>query len=61
MLSYRLYMLNHLGHVFDARDFTCDDDSEALGVAKQEAQCRDVELWQGARKVALFQRSELGT
>jgi len=49
--SYRLYILNGQGHIVDAVAFLCDDDEEALGIARELNPGPMTELWCGARIV----------
>jgi hypothetical protein len=44
MQDYRAYILGPDGHIHDCVDFRCDDDSEAIRLAKQLVDGRDVEL-----------------
>jgi len=56
MPDYRLYMLNSNGHIVDAVNLSCDDDVQATELAFEAARTRDVELWQGGRRVTQFLR-----
>jgi hypothetical protein len=52
MQSYRVYSLDHSGHISRARDVECRDDLDALALAEQTARRESMEVWQGARFVA---------
>jgi len=51
MLDYRAYIMGPDGHVQSRVDLRCDDDVEALRLAKQLVDDHDVELWQLDRKI----------
>jgi hypothetical protein len=51
MLDYRAYIMGPDGHVQNRVDLRCDDDVEALRLAKQLVDDHDVELWQLDRKI----------
>jgi len=53
MPLYRAYLMEK-GHVWTAIDLVCSDDVDARRQAESLANSRDVELWQGDRKVALL-------
>jgi hypothetical protein len=53
MPEYRAYLMEN-GHVWTAIDLTCDDDDDAKRQTASLPSGRDVELWQGDRKVALL-------
>ena len=50
MQDYRAYVMGADGHVQNRVDLQCDDDAEALRLAKQLVDGQDVELWQLDRK-----------
>ena len=54
MQDYRLYFVGPDGHVQNRVDLRCADDAEAIGLAKQLLNGRNVELWQLDRKIATF-------
>ena len=57
MLQYRAYPVDEEGHILGPPIlFECADDETAIKRAKQLARSHNVELWQGARMVATFQR-----
>jgi hypothetical protein len=47
MASYKLYFLDRLGHIEQAKEIVCSSDAEALAVL--EAEDRYAELWQRDR------------
>jgi hypothetical protein len=53
MALYRAYLLEK-EHVWTAIDLACMDDIDAKRKAESLANSRDVELWQGDRKVAVL-------
>jgi hypothetical protein len=56
MAEYRAYILDEDGHVCRAVEFVCPDDETAKASARQLADGHDVELWQGDRPIATFDR-----
>ena len=54
MQGYRAYFVGPDGHVLSRVDLHCADDEEAIGLAKQVFDGRDVELWQLDRKIGTF-------
>jgi hypothetical protein len=57
--DYRAFILGHDGHVQSRVDLLCDDEAEAIRLAKQLVDGHDVELWQldpGPRKDALLKK-----
>jgi hypothetical protein len=54
MPEYRTCKIGSDGHFFEAVPFVCADDAEAMEKAKRLVNGNDVELWDGARKVAAF-------
>ena len=54
MKDYRAYILGPDGHVQNRLDLQCDDDVEAIKLAKQLVGGCDVELWQLDRKIETF-------
>jgi hypothetical protein len=51
MLEYRIYMLDHYGHIFRAEDFRCNSDEQAMIKALELSGGATVEIWQYARVV----------
>jgi len=50
--NYRIYVLID-GHVASPhRDIACDEDAEAIEAARELAEGRHAELWDGTRQVA---------
>ena len=58
MLGYRAYIIGRDGHVRDRVDVFAYNEDEAKERAKRLVDGHDVELWDGARKIATFQHSE---
>jgi hypothetical protein len=56
MQDYRAYILGPDDHVHDCVDLRCDDDGEAIRLAKQLVDGRDVKLWQLDRKIGTFEQ-----
>jgi hypothetical protein len=54
MAEYRVYLVDRDGHFFDVVPLKCANDSEAMEAAQVLADVQPVELWQLARKVAVF-------
>lgn len=54
MEGYRAYILGFDGHVRNRVDLICDDEAEAIRLAKQLVDGHDVELWQLGRLVGMF-------
>lgn len=52
MQKYRLKFLDPLNAAVMARDFQGSDDLAALAAAEHACHTHDVEVWQGARRVA---------
>ena len=50
MREYRLYLLDDRDHIRSAVDLECEDDAQAIRLAKTSTSA-PMELWQGARKV----------
>jgi hypothetical protein len=53
MRQYRAYLIEN-GHVGTAIDLTCADDDDAKRQTASLPSVRDVELWQGDRRVAFL-------
>ena len=54
MQSYRLFFRGIDGHFVGAEPFECDDDQQAIAIAREKANGRPAELWQGSRMVMDF-------
>lgn len=46
MQEYRAFIMGPDGHVQNRVDLRCNDESEAIGLARQLVDGHDVELWQ---------------
>lgn len=55
MSDYRAYLVGSDGHIFQAMNLYVPDDAAAIAAALQLVDGHDVELWQGARKIAKFE------
>jgi len=56
MPSYRAYLIEN-GQVWTAVDLSCADDDDAKKQTESLLDERDIELWQGDRRVAVLNRS----
>jgi len=55
MPAYRLYFVDRDAHISrPPKILDCADDAEALQKAKQFIDGKDLELWEGTRRVALI-------
>lgn len=54
MADYRAYILASDGRIMKPVELDCPDDDAAKDAAKKLVDGRDVELWQGARKLQTF-------
>ena len=54
MQEYRAYVIGPDGRIIRGTDLVCEDEEDATEQAKQLVDGHDVELWQGARKIATF-------
>jgi hypothetical protein len=52
MDEYRAYILGPDGHIQHRIDLICDNEEAAIEHAKRLVDGHNVELWQGARKIA---------
>ena len=52
--DYRAYVVSRDGHILSRTDLLCLDEKEAKERASQMVDGRDVELWQGASRIAIF-------
>jgi hypothetical protein len=57
MKDYRAYIMGPDGHVQNRVDLRCEDDVEAIKIAKQLVDDHDVELWQLDRKIQTFRHT----
>jgi len=55
MHGYRAYIIGRDGHIQDRVEFHCDNDNEAKERAKQLVDGHAVELWDEARRIAVFE------
>ena len=58
MPEYRAYIIGNDDRIYSRFDLLCENEAEAMARAKRLVDGHDVELWQGARKVARFRRQE---
>jgi hypothetical protein len=56
-MDYRAYILGPDGHIQNRVELRCDDDVEAIRLAKQLVDGHDVELWQLDRKIETFRHT----
>jgi hypothetical protein len=55
MPGYRVYKLTPDGHVDGLPDvIDCQDDDEAVALARSQQKGNDLEVWQGERRVAVL-------
>ena len=52
--TYRVYIMGSDGHVQGRVDLICNDEGQAIELAKQLVDGRDVELWQRDRQIRTF-------
>jgi hypothetical protein len=57
MQEYRAFIMGPDGHVQHRVDLRCNDESEAIGLARQLVDGHDVELWQLDRHIATFRHT----
>ena len=57
MQEYRAYVMGPDGHVQSRADIRCDDEAEAIRLAKQLVDGCDVELWQLDRHIETFRHT----
>ena len=60
MQNYRAYFVGPDGHVQNRVDLRCADDAEAIRLAKQLFDGRDMELWQLDRQIRTFKAHVMG-
>jgi hypothetical protein len=58
MQEYRAYMIAPDGHIVRRTEPICADDEAAQSEALRLMDGHDVELWQGARKLARFYHTD---
>jgi hypothetical protein len=56
-MDYRAYIMGPDGHIENRVELRCDDDVEAIRLAKQAVDGHDVELWQLDRHIETFRHS----
>jgi hypothetical protein len=56
MRDYRVYLLDKDDHIVDAHVIRADSDQKAVEAAKQYVDGCNVEVWDGARKIARLVR-----
>jgi hypothetical protein len=54
MQGYRAFVIGLDGHFENCVEIMCEDDAEAVRLAKQLVDRRDIELWQRARRIETF-------
>jgi hypothetical protein len=57
MQEYRAYIIGLDGHVQSRVDIRCDDEAEAIMLARQLVDGHDVELWQLDRQIETFRHT----
>ena len=57
MPDYRAYIMGPDGHVQNRVELRCDDDVEAIRLARQLVDGHDVELWQLDRHIETFRHT----
>jgi hypothetical protein len=55
MAHYRLYLQDERGHFIGATDADVESDNEALARALELGHAHGIEVWSGARRIALIQ------
>jgi hypothetical protein len=56
MSEYRAYVIGSDSHFIQVIELICPDDNAAIESAKQLIDGHDIELWQGDRIIAKFDR-----
>jgi len=54
MAEYRIYLLDHVGHITDRIDLVFERDDQALAATRERFPIEAIELWQGDRMVGDF-------
>jgi hypothetical protein len=57
MQDYRAYIMGPDGHVQNRVDLRCNNESEAIRLARQLVDGHDVELWQLDRQIGTFRHT----
>lgn len=57
MNAYRLYFLREDGHISHALEIECESDADAIALVNAHPDGRPKELWEQARRVAVFPAS----
>jgi hypothetical protein len=57
MPDYRAYIMGPDGHIQNRVELRCDDDAEAIRLAEQLVDGRDIELWQLDRHIETFRHT----
>ncbi len=58
MHAYRAYLIDRDGHIIHRVDIVCDNEADALARAELLVDGHDIELWDGARKIATFKHEK---
>ena len=58
MRDYRAYTIGEDGHIMDGESFQAIDDIAAIAHAMRFVEGRDVEVWEGGRKVGVLRGDE---
>ena len=56
MIAYRLLFLDEANRVVATKELHCRGDDDALELARQYCDCRDLELWSGVKLIARLPR-----
>ena len=57
-MHYRFYLLGEDGHIQNAHDHICEDDSTALDKAGKVSWDGVIEVWQASRRVAILKKGD---
>jgi hypothetical protein len=57
MQGYRAFIMGPDGHIQDRVDLRCNDELEAIELAKQLVDGHDVELWQLDRRIGTYRHT----
>ncbi|MFN3515402.1 MAG: hypothetical protein ACK41C_20330 [Phenylobacterium sp.] len=55
MFGYRLYFLNGAGHITSSDEFMASTDHAAIELAEERRANQSAELWQGKRRIIVFE------
>lgn len=58
MHAYRAYLIGSDGVIFSRVELGCEDEETAIARAKKLVDGHDVEVWDGARKIAEFKTTK---